>query len=213
MLDKFVESFSTLDVNAAEVAPGRRSVGTGGTHPIRFVLGTDWSTKADQWLREVMSAKATAASKAMDAEYLRTHIGGGWHRLFDGGHDLWGAFKATKQAAMEVGFLHHLGVYAHDLWKDLATPNGLPVFTWENAVFDALTNTLHDNLHVSSAWVQDMACFTATELGGAVAAIAAMLFNLKATDPHRYFEMCGSLGVSAVVAANPVWWPSGSRSC
>src|SRR4051794_20187280 len=46
-----------------------------GSDYTNAVLGTDWGTKADQWLREVVSAKATAASKAMDAEYLRTHIG------------------------------------------------------------------------------------------------------------------------------------------
>jgi hypothetical protein len=175
-----------------------------GSDYANSVLATEWGTKADQWLRDFVQAKSTPASQAMDADYLRTHIGGGWHRLFDGGHDLWGAFKATRSAHPDDSFIHHLGVYAHELWKDLATPNGLPVIIWNKTNRRALTQSLHENLHVSTAWVHDMATFTATELGGAVAALVAILINLRSSDPHRYFELCGSLGLSAIVAANPI---------
>ena len=43
---------------------------------------------------------ASIGRKAMDAEYLRTHIGGGWHRLYDGGHSLVGSWKAVSEALM-----------------------------------------------------------------------------------------------------------------
>ena len=39
--------------------------------------------------------------KAMDAGYLATNIGGGNHRLFDGGHTIAGAFKAVRGASTE----------------------------------------------------------------------------------------------------------------
>lgn len=175
-----------------------------GSDYVNSVLGTDWAQAADRWLRDVVDAKATAVSRAMDAEYLRTHIGGGWHRLFDGGHDLWGAFKATRTALPEDTILTQLGTFANELWKDMATPNGLPIFTLNKNDFSTVTHVLRENLNVPSGWVYDMATFTATELGGAVAAIAAILVNLRSTDPDRYFEMCGSLGVAALASANPV---------
>lgn len=175
-----------------------------GSDYANAVLGTEWARTADRWLRDLVDAKATAVSRAMDAEYLRTHIGGGWHRLFDGGHDLWGAFKATRSAIPDDTLLKQLGTYATELWKDLATPNGLPVFTWDKDTFDAVSAALQQHLHVSRGWVCDMATFTATELGGAVAAIAAILMNQRSSDPDRYLEMCGSLGVTAIVAANPI---------
>lgn len=175
-----------------------------GSDYVNSVLGTEWARTADRWLRDVVDAKATVVSRAMDAEYLRTRIGGGWHRLFDGGHDLWGAFKATRSATPDDTLLQQLGTYATEVWKDLATPNGLPVFTWKKESFDAFSGALQQHLHVSAGWVTDMATFTATELGGAVAAIAAMLMNLRSSDPDRYAEMCGSLGVAAMVAANPL---------
>ena len=34
----------------------------------------------------------TIYDKAMDAQYIATHVGGSFHRLFDGGHTLFGAF-------------------------------------------------------------------------------------------------------------------------
>jgi hypothetical protein len=175
-----------------------------GSDYINSVLGTNWATTIDRWLREVVDAKATVVSRAMDAEYLRTHIGGGFHRLFDGGHDLWGAFKATRSVTPDDALLTQLGKYVTELGKDLATPNGLPVITWNKEIFDATSKTLQQYLGVSPSWVYDMATFTATELGGAAAAILALAVNLRSSDPDRYAEMCGSLGIASLVSANPL---------
>ena len=41
-----------------------------------------------KWTESVTDGPGSIYDKAMDAEYIRTHIGGGDHRLFDGGHDL-----------------------------------------------------------------------------------------------------------------------------
>ena len=35
----------------------------------------------------------------MDAEYIATHVGGGNHRMFDGGHTIIGAIKAVRDAS------------------------------------------------------------------------------------------------------------------
>jgi hypothetical protein len=175
-----------------------------GSDYINATLASEFAQTADRGLRDIVDAKSSAISKAMDAEYLRTHIGGGMHRLFDDGHDLWGSFKAARSVTPEDNILKQLGSWSHELWKDLATPNGLPVITVDKATFDAVKAALQEHLNVPPAWVYDMATFTATELGGAIAALAAILVNLRTTDPERYLEMCGSLGVAAVLSANPL---------
>ena len=59
-----------------------------------YTAALDWKNNSElsNWLTDHLSdQRATLAGKAMDAEYLRTHIGGGWHRLYDGGHSLAGS--------------------------------------------------------------------------------------------------------------------------
>ena len=52
-------------------------------------------------LAKISAGPATLYDKAMDAEYLATSIGGGNHRMFDGGHTLAGAFEAVRGASAE----------------------------------------------------------------------------------------------------------------
>lgn len=69
----------------------------------------------------------------MDAEYLRTHIGGGWHRLYDGGHSLVGSWKAVTESFPDLGVLNQLGVWANEYWKDLITTRGMPIVILDHA--------------------------------------------------------------------------------
>jgi hypothetical protein len=140
-----------------------RAAGHVGSDYANSVLSSAWAQSMDRWLRETVAAKATAASRGMDAEYIRTNMGSGWHRLFDGGHDLVGAWRAIRSATPEDGFLSQLGIYATELWKDLATPNGLPVFTWDKQTFDTVADALQEALGISPDWLRDMASLTATE--------------------------------------------------
>jgi hypothetical protein len=69
----------------------------------------------------------------MDAEYLRTHIGGGWHRLYDGGHSLAGSWKAVSSSLPDLAALDQLGVWANEYWKDLITTRGMPILILDHA--------------------------------------------------------------------------------
>ncbi len=69
----------------------------------------------------------------MDAEYLRTHVGGGWHRLYDGGHSLAGSWKAVSSSLPDLGALDRLGVWANEYWKDLITTRGMPILILDHA--------------------------------------------------------------------------------
>src|SRR6476660_1812948 len=72
------------------------------------------------WLADRLSKQSpTPASEAMDAEYLQTHIGGGWHRLYDGGHSLAGSWDAVREALPELSTLERIGTWANEYWKDL----------------------------------------------------------------------------------------------
>ena len=50
-------------------------------------------------VQNVVKGSPTIYDKAMDAEFIATHIGGGQHRLFDGGHTIIGAFRAGQAAS------------------------------------------------------------------------------------------------------------------
>ena len=91
-------------------------------------------SELSHWLTNHLSNQlATVGSKAMDAEYLRTHIGGGWHRLYDGGHSLAGSWKAVSEALPDLSALDQLGIWANEYWKDLITTRGMPIVILDHA--------------------------------------------------------------------------------
>lgn len=155
-------------------------------------------------LTEKVLGGANEFSKAMDAEYLRTHIGGGWHRLFDGGHTPLGAWRAIRQAAPNdtnfEAFKHTLREYM----KDLVTHNGMPALTFDHARFNHVAGLLKQHLGVSPEWLKDMVSLNATEALGAACGLASLLIALRSKDPERFAELLGSLGVSASTSGNPL---------
>jgi hypothetical protein len=101
-----------------------------------YTAALSWKNNSEfsNWLTDHLSNQhATLASKAMDAEYLRTHIGGGWHRLYDGGHSLAGSWKAVSESLPDLNALDQLGVWANEYWKDLITTRGMPILILDHA--------------------------------------------------------------------------------
>jgi hypothetical protein len=101
-----------------------------------YTAALDWKNNSEfsNWLSDHLSnQRATLASKAMDAEYIRTHIGGGWHRLYDGGHSLAGSWKAVSSSVPDLSALDQLGVWANEYWKDLITTRGMPMLILDHA--------------------------------------------------------------------------------
>lgn len=169
------------------------------------LLATDVALGLDRWMRAVFgSGRASPYDKALDLVYntLRQH--GGDHRIFDGSHDLVGAWKAIAKARPDDSWLQRAEGYVSALWKDMATPSGLPVVTWDKQAFDAVATFLNQTLGISRAWVKDMATFTATEFIGAVVGAVALVLSWNKADIRRFSEVVGSLGLSALVGANPI---------
>lgn len=167
------------------------------------VLATDFVTQMDGRMRRAFTSKATIYDQAMDAKYHKDHIGGGDHRLFDDGHDLFGAWQAVSNANPDDTLLHEVGAYFTALWKDLVTPHGLPLMTFDHDHFQQVAQSLHDSLGVSTDWLKDMASYTATELIGASTGTLAVVLNWNADDVTRFSSLIGSFGLSSVVGGNP----------
>lgn len=167
------------------------------------VLATPVSLQIDLWLGHAFDGAATSYDKAMDAVYNATHEGGGWHRLVDGGHDLAGAWRAIAQAHPDDEFLQTMAGYVQAVWKDMVTPRGLPLVTISQDSLKSF-HQFGDALGISHVWINDMLSYTATELTGAVTGVVAIVLNLHTDDKHRLAELVGSLGVSALVGANPL---------
>ena len=169
------------------------------------LLATDVALGLDRWMRAAFaSGRASPYDKALDLAYnsLRQH--GGDHRIFDGSHDLVGAWKAIARARPDDSWLQRADGYVSALWKDMVTPSGLPVVTWDRQAFDAVASFLNQTLGISRTWVKDMATFTATEFVGAVVGAVALVLSWNKADIRRFSEVVGSLGLSALVGANPI---------
>lgn len=184
--------------------PSLRDVSDWTVSVYNAALATPLAQTLDTLMKAKFEGAASVYSKAMDADYLRTHIGGGWHRLYDGGHDPWGAWRAIRGALPNDSTAEEVLAFFREYWHDLVTTRGMPVATFDKAWLDSVCVNLADNLGVTSAWIKDMLTFTSTEVGGGIAALAALLINLRSRDPDRYLQLCGSLGVSALAAANPI---------
>jgi hypothetical protein len=116
------------------VAGVLRSTASIASEAYTGVLNWKNNSEVSNWLTDHLSNQhATLFSKAMDAEYLRTHIGGGWHRLYDGGHSLVGSWKAVSSSLPDLGTLHQLRIWANEYWKDLITTRGMPIFILDHA--------------------------------------------------------------------------------
>ena len=87
-------------------------------------------------LASAVQGPATVYDKAMDAAYLATRIGGGNHRMFDGGHSVAGAFKAVRDALPDDSIAEEAFGYVQSMFRDMTTPNGLPLATWDMASYD-----------------------------------------------------------------------------
>ncbi len=169
------------------------------------LLATDIAVRLDRWTRSVFaSGKASPYDKALDLAYNTLKQHGGDHRIFDGSHDVVGAWKAIVEAMPDEPWLQRAEGYVSALWKDMVTPSGLPVVTWNKEAFDAVARFLNETLGISRTWVKDMATFTATEFVGAVLGALALVLSWNKADVRRFSEIVGSLGLTALVGANPL---------
>ena len=92
------------------------------------LLASTLATDLNAVLARITEGSATIYDKAMDAGYLATNIGGGNHRLFDGGHTIAGALESVRGASPYDSIIQEgLGGYLQGMFRDLTTSKGPPV--------------------------------------------------------------------------------------
>lgn len=168
------------------------------------VLASDLARDLNSALAELGKGSATVFDKAMDASFLETGAGGTYHRLFDGGHTIWGAFEAVRDAPGDDGIAARALGMALGLFRDGTTPRGLPFFTWDQATYDSVAGMLKENFDIPKDWFYDLLTYDAAEVVGSVGGAMALIFRWNKADSKEFGRMVGSTGLAAVVSANPL---------
>ena len=155
-------------------------------------------------LASAVQGPATVYDKALDAAYFATHIGGGNHRMFDGGHSVAGAFKAVRDALPDDTLAEEAFGYVQSMFRDMTTVKGLPLTTWDKASYDQVAEFLKSTFGIPKEWFYDLNSYDAAELlGGVIGVVSTALFWNRA-DTETFSRLVGSMGLSAVRGASPL---------
>ena len=156
------------------------------------------------WLGELTKAPAKIYDKALDMEYLKNHIGGGDHRLFDGGHDIFNAWSRVREASPDDSFQQEVLGYISALWKDVTTTKGLPFITVSKENFESWVETLDWIPGVDRKYLYDLCSFDAMEILSTALGAVGVLFALKKKDQKMLAELLGNMGIVSILSANPI---------
>ena len=173
-------------------------------HVTQGVLASALSADLNSMLAGLANGPATIYDKAMDAEYLATNIGGGNHRLFDGGHTIAGAFEAVKGASTEDSIIQEGLGFVQGMFRDLTTSKGLPLASWDKATYDHAASFLETRFQLSREWFNDLNSYTAAELLCGSIGILALVCQWNRADTESFSRMVGSMGMAAALSANPL---------
>jgi len=192
-----VQTVPRKSSEAARAAAGRVRTGSGqaldsaGRHADKFLattqglLASTLSTDLNGMIAGMVAGPATIYDKAMDAVYLATRVGGGNHRLFDGGHTILGAFRAVRDASPDNTIVEEAMGLLQGLFRDMTTVKGLPLATWNKATYDKVSDFLASELGIPKNWFHDLNSYDAAQLlGGVVGVVAtALCWNRADTNP------------------------------
>lgn len=168
------------------------------------VLASKLSRSLNDMLQELVKGPRTPFDEAMDANYNLTHIGGSYHRLFDGGHTIWGAVRAAMGVEGDYSIAERFLGMAKALLKDGTTPRGLPYFTWNKNNKDSMAAFLKDNFGIPKEWFNDLLTYDAAEVLGALGSGLALVYRWNKADSKEFARIVGGTGLVTVFNANLV---------
>ena len=197
-----VERVKTVSRNSADTA---RRHADGLLATTQGLLASSLSTDLNALVASVVDGPATIYDKAMDAKYLATHIGGGNHRLFDGGpfHSLV-PFRAVRDASPDDTVVDEAVGLLQGLFRDMTTRKGLPVATWNKATYDDVAGYLASEFGIPKDWFYDLNSYDAPQLVGGVIGVVATALCWNRADTESFASLVGGMGVSALARANPL---------
>tara|TARA_Y100000768_G_scaffold296561_1_gene230368 strand:+ start:463 stop:1341 length:879 start_codon:yes stop_codon:yes gene_type:complete len=154
------------------------------------------------WTKKLSSGVETIYDKAMDAEYIKTHIGGPYHRLFDGGHSPVLAWEKVKNASETDSFTQEVIGYVSAMWRDATTKMGMPYRTINKDYFDKTAEALNTTYGIKKSWLNDFFAWDVVEIFSTALGMAGGIFFLKKNDMNKLSEILGSMGIISVLTAN-----------
>ena len=168
------------------------------------LLASELSRDLNGLLANAVKGSATLYDKAMDAQYLATHIGGGNHRLFDAGHTVVGAFKAVRDALPDDSIAEEAFGYVQSMFRDMTTRKGLPLATWDKASYEQVAAYLQEHFRIPKEWFYDLNSYDAAELLGGTIGVVSMALCWNRADTETFAKLVGGMGLAAVRGANPL---------
>lgn len=168
-----------------------------------WLASPDASSMLNGWIQDMVKGAPMIYDRAMDANFISTGIGGGDHRLFDGGHSIVGAFQAARNASPDDSIFEEAAGLLQALARDATTPRGLPLVTWDQDTFNGLADNL-GRVGIPRAWLKDMVSYDAVELIGVSLGVLAIALNWNSDDIEQFSQIVGSMGLAAVAGANPL---------
>jgi hypothetical protein len=155
-----------------------------------------------RWSKEMINSAGGLYDKAMDANYIKTHIGGPYHRLFDGGHSPIDAWEKVKNASDTDNLTQETIGYVTGIWKDATTPMGMPFFTMDKEGFDKAADAISASTKVEKSWLYDLANWDVFEVFSSALGFLGALFFLQKDDMKKVSEILGSMGILSILSGN-----------
>lgn len=168
------------------------------------LLASDLSRDLNGLLHDMVKGSATIYDKAMDAGYLATGIGGGNHRLFDGGHTIAGAAKAVRDASDEDSIIEEAMGFLQGIFRDMSTPKGLPLANWDKETYDQVSGFLQSKFSIPKDWFYDLNSYGVSELLSSTIGFVAVVLRWNSANTEDFSRLVGGMGVAAVASANPL---------
>ena len=202
-VDKSVEAARLVRSSSKRVSNATASIAGALMETSQGVLASHLAQDLNGVLQKMVEGSSTIYDKAMDARYVTEHIGGGNHRLFDGGHTIGGAWNAVTDASQDDGIVQEAWGYLQGLLRDGTTAKGLPFANWDKATYDQVSGWLDSTFHIPKDWFYDLNSYDAAELLASSIGVVALALNWNRADTEQFSRMVGSMGLSAVITANP----------
>ena len=162
------------------------------------LLATSLSSDINGLVQDLVKGPVTIYDKAMDAEYVATHVGGGNHRMFDGGHTLGGAWDAVQKAKFDgEGILDQISGTFVALVKDGSTEKGLPFFTWDEGAYKEVSNYLNGQLSIPKDWFYDLNSYDPAELLGSTIGTMVLAFRWNEAEAEEFGRLGAGLATGA----------------
>ncbi len=203
-LDKVFTVAEQVKTNSRETLDATISAANTLLVTTQGLLASNLSDDLNGLLQNMVQGPATPYDKAMDAEYITTHIGGAYHRLFDGGHTISGAFKAAREASPDDNIIQEALGTIQGLLRDGTTSMGLPLANWSPETFNRVAGALESNFQIPKDWFYDLNTYDTAELLGGAIGVISLAFSWNRADTESFAKLVGGMGMSATISANPL---------